>query len=161
MRSFLTLLVLMLLLISCDSNIVYSDSTEVPGYWDANEKIEFVIPQLDSLKKYDLFVSVRNTNDYPFNNLFLIIQMDFPYGMSITDTLEYKMAHPNGEWLGDGIGTVKENKLWYKENVSFFESGNYNITITQAVRNNGAVGGVTKLEGITDVGFSIEEVTQK
>jgi gliding motility-associated lipoprotein GldH len=160
MRSFLRSIAVLFLLVSCDSNIIYSDSSELPGYWDLNEKIEFVIPQLDSLKKYNLFVSVRNTNEYPFNNLFLIVQMDFPYGLSIADTLEYKMANPNGTWLGEGIGTVKESKLWYKENVSFFESGNYNITITQAVRNNGVVGGVTKLEGITDVGFSIEEVTQ-
>lgn len=161
MRSFLALIALALLLVSCNSNVVYSDSKALPGYWEMDEKIEFVIPQLDSLKKYDLFVSVRNTNDYPFNNLFLIIRMDFPHGMTITDTLEYKMAYPNGEWLGEGIGSIKESKLWYKENVSFVELGNYNITITQAVRNNGEVGGVTKLEGITDVGFSIEEVSQQ
>ena len=83
--------------------------------------------------------------------------MEFPHGKTLVDTLEYKMAYPNGEWMGEGIGSVKENKLWYKENVTFFEEGNYNITITHAVRNNGDVEGVSRLEGISDVGYSIEE----
>lgn len=149
------------LLISCNQAIVVSDTHTMPGYWDKDEKIEFIIPQLDSLKQYNVFVNIRNTNDYPFNNLFLIVSMEFPYGKTIVDTLEYKMAYPNGEWMGEGIGNVKDNKLWYKENVSFFEDGNYNITITHAVRNNGDVEGVSRLDGIIDVGYSIEEATQE
>jgi gliding motility-associated lipoprotein GldH len=87
--------------------------------------------------------------------------MNFPHGKTIADTLEYRMANPDGSWMGQGIGNVKENKLWYKEQVQFFEEGNYTVTIGQAMRNNGDVEGVTKLEGITDVGFSIEEATKQ
>ena len=157
MAKWLTCLLIFLVLASCTNDIVVSESRSLPGYWDKQESLEFQIPQLDSLKKYNVFLNVRNTNDYPFNNLFLIVAMEFPQGKTLVDTLEYKMAFPNGEWMGEGIGSVKENKLWYKENVSFFEEGNYNITITHAVRNNGDVEGVSRLEGITDVGYSIEE----
>lgn len=156
----IVLILLCCMVISCNQGIVVSGTRTLPGYWDKDENIEFVIPQLDSLKQYNVFVNIRNTNDYPFNNLFLIVSMEFPYGKTIVDTLEYKMAYPNGEWMGEGIGNVKDNKLWYKEKVSFLEDGNYNITITHAVRNNGEVEGVSRLEGITDVGYSIEEVTQ-
>jgi gliding motility-associated lipoprotein GldH len=157
MAKWLMCLLIFLVLASCTNDIVVSESRSLPGYWDKQESLEFQIPQLDSLKKYNVFLNVRNTNDYPFNNLFLIVAMEFPQGKTLVDTLEYKMAFPNGEWMGEGIGSVKENKLWYKENVSFFEEGNYNITITHAVRNNGDVEGVSRLEGITDVGYSIEE----
>ena len=54
-----------------------------------------------------------------------------------------------------------ERKLWFKEKVTFPEEGMYKLRIMQAVRNNGDVDGVTKLEGITDVGFSIEEASQE
>lgn len=157
MAKWLTILLIFVVLVSCTNDIVVSESRSLPGYWDKNEPLEFQVPQLDSLKRYNVFLNVRNTNDYPFNNLFLIVAMEFPHGKTLVDTLEYKMAYPNGEWMGEGIGSVKENKLWYKENVSFFEEGNYNITITHAVRNNGEVEGVSKLEGITDIGYSIEE----
>ena len=70
--------------------------------------------------------------------------------------MEYEMTMPNGEWLGAGFGDVKENKLWYKEQVKFKESGNYQVTIQQAMRKNGEVNGIGELEGITDVGFRIE-----
>ena len=157
MAKWIKCLSVLLVLASCTNEIVVSESTTLPGYWDKEDQLEFQIPQLDSLKKYNVFLNVRNTNEYPFNNLFLIVSIEFPHGKTLVDTLEYKMAYPNGEWMGEGIGSVKENKLWYKENVSFFEEGNYNITITHAVRNNGEVEGVSRLDGITDVGYSIEE----
>ncbi len=146
---------------SCDSNIVFSDTKSLDGYWGVSEVIEFKLPEIDSLKKYNLFLNIRNTNEYKFNNIFLIVSMNFPHGKTITDTLEYRMANPDGSWIGQGIGGVKENKLWYKEQVRFSEEGNYTIDITQAMRNNGALEGVTKLEGITDVGVSIEEASKQ
>ncbi len=149
------------LFISCDSNTVFSESKSLSGEWNRNETIDFSLPQLDSLKKYNVFVNLRNTNDYRFNNIFLIVAIDFPHGKTITDTLEYKMANPDGTWLGTGIGNIKENKLWYKEKVSFLEKGNYKLRINHAVRNNGNVEGVTNLEGITDIGYSIEEIRQE
>jgi len=127
------------------------------GYWNKNEIVSFSIPPLDSTKNYNLFLHLRNTNDYKYNNLFLITEMEFPNGKTIKDTLEYKMAYPNGEWMGEGIGNVKENKLWYKEAVSFKEQGTYILRVSHAVRNNGEVDGVFKLDGITDVGYSIEQ----
>jgi len=66
-------LLVMVLFFSCDSNTVVSESKSLSGIWNKNETIEFTMPQLDSLKKYNLFVNLRNTNDYRFNNVFLII----------------------------------------------------------------------------------------
>ncbi len=148
-------------LVSCDSNIVVSDSKPMAGVWDKAEIVEFTLLEMDSLKNYNLFLNIRNTNEYKYSNLFLIATIEFPQGKTITDTLEYKMANPDGTWLGHGIGSVKENKLWYKENVSFTEKGKYILRIGHAVRNNGNVEGVTELEGINDVGFSIEETPQQ
>lgn len=161
MSKFIFLLAFITLFVACDSNIVVSKNKTVSGVWNKEEVINFEIPELDSLKTYNVFVNIRNTNNYRYSNIFLIVEMNFPHGKVITDTLEYKMANPDGTWLGTGIGSVKENKLWYKENVSFHEEGNYKINISQAVRNNGNVEGVTNLEGITDIGFSIEESIQE
>lgn len=157
-----TLFLILIALSSCEpNNVVFNQTTALDGHWGDAEVLEFKLPQLDSLKKYNLFVNVRNTNDYEFNNLFMIVTMEFPHGKTIADTLEYRMANPDGSWLGYGIGNIKENKLWYKEDVRFFEEGSYTVRIGQAMRNNGSVEGVKKLEGITDVGFTVEESTQQ
>ncbi len=160
MHKLLAILALLFIFVSCDSNMVLGEMRDLPGYWDKNDELTFQIPQLDTLKKYELFIHLRHTNDYPYNNIFLIASMEFPHGKTLVDTLEYRMANADGTWLGTGIGTVKESKLMYKENVTFLEEGVYRLHLSQAVRNNGAVHGVTQLEGITEVGYSIEEANQ-
>lgn len=143
---------------SCDSNRVFDEYQSVPNQWHKDSVIEFNIIAPDSIKPYDLFVNLRNTSEYKYSNLFLIVEMNFPNGKRVKDTLEYQMAKPNGEFLGTGFSDVKENKLWYKEAVVFLEGGEYKVNIQHAMRENGKVKGVEKLEGITDVGFRIEKV---
>lgn len=148
--------------VACQPNdVVFNQTKALDGYWGDDEVIEFQLPQLDSLKKYNLFLDIRNTNEYKFNNIFVIVSMNFPHGKTITDTLEYRMAHSDGTWMGYGIGDLKENKLWYKEGIQFFEDGTYTISIGQAMRNNGTVEGVKRLDGIRDVGFTVEETTKQ
>ncbi len=143
-------------IVSCDDKQVFDQYQTVSESWEIDEKINFTLPELDSLQTYNLFINVRNTNGYRYSNLFLISEMKFPNGKVVTDTLEYQMAAPNGEWLGNGFSDLKENKLWYKENVNFVEKGAYKVTLQHAMRKNGEVDGVNSLEGITDIGFRIE-----
>ena len=145
-----------LLMGSCTGDAVFSTNTSFSDGWSVTDTVQAKLPQLDSTAAYNLFINVRNTNEYPFNNLFLIAIMEFPQGKVITDTLEYRMANPDGTWMGSGLGSVKENKLWYKQGVRFTELGEYKLSIVHAVRNNGVVDGVERLTGITDVGISAE-----
>lgn len=160
MRNSLKWALLLLVIAACDSNTVVGEMKSLQGGWGQNEAVAFTIPQLDSLQSYDIFLHLRNTNEYPFNNIYLIVDMEFPHGKTVTDTLEYRMAAPDGTWLGQGIGDVKESKLWYKEGVRFFEEGAYTLRVSQAVRNNGEVAGVSELKGISDVGYSIEKASE-
>lgn len=157
MHNRVLLIIGLLLFMACDTQNEVGEMKSIIGGWKINDEVQFTLPRLDSLKQYDVFLHLRNTNEYPYNNIFLIVTMNFPHGKTITDTLEYRMAAPDGTWLGNGIGNVKESKLWYKEGVTFFESGNYSLTVSQAVRNNGNVAGVSELKGITEVGYSIQE----
>ncbi|MFD1161643.1 MULTISPECIES: gliding motility lipoprotein GldH [Hwangdonia] len=154
-------LIFSFVLVSCDSNRVFDTYKPVPNTWHKDSVVSFTVNPPDSIKPYNLFVNLRNTNDYKFNNLYLIVEMVFPHGKTIKDTLEYRMADPNGKLLGTGITGVKENKLWYKEHVVFKEAGEYVVSIQHAMRENGKVNGVVELEGITDVGFRIENPSSK
>ncbi|MEL4306872.1 gliding motility lipoprotein GldH [Joostella sp. CR20] len=150
------------LFVACtDSKSVYNEYTAIHKNWAKDAEVTFEFQPKDTLQAYNLFINIRNDNDYKFSNLFLIVNMDFPNGKTIADTLEYEMAKPNGEWLGKGFSSLKENKLFYKENVIFPSMGNYRITVAHAMRKNGSVTGVKSLEGITDVGISIEKSAEK
>lgn len=149
-------LAVVLLLVSCDKKRVFDEYREIDGSWHKKQKIVFSFEQQDTVSKYNMFVNIRNNNDYPFNNLFLIISMLQPDGVTKVDTLEYLMAHPDGSLMGDGFSDVKESKLWYKEKAKFPKPGKYVVSIEQAVRETGKVAGMEQLPGISEIGFRIE-----
>lgn len=158
MRNFYYIIFIMGILFGCQSNIEMSQTQPIKNHWKKEDSITFKITPKDSINYYNLYLLLRNTNQYKYNNIFLIASISFPHGKTITDTLEYRMAKPDGTWLGTGLGNTKENKLWYKEHVRFPEKGTYILSIKQAVRNNGEVNGVSKLEGISDIGYNLEKV---
>ena len=149
------LLLVVILFSSCDKKRVFDEYKSVGSAWHKDSIVRFDLPELDSTKRYNLFVNLRANNDYQYNNLFLIVALELPNGFTKVDTLEYQMADPDGTLLGDGFTDIKESKLFYKENVKF--RSKYKVHIKQAVRENGKVPGVTALDGITEVGFRIEK----
>lgn len=149
---------LILLMFSCNTATVKSEfKTTDNGAWPKDSIVKFTFSEIDTTTRHNVFINIRNDQSFPYNNLFLIAELNFPSGESVRDTLEYEMAMPDGTWLGKGYGSVKENKLCFKENIVFPTSGVYTLQLSHAMRKNGAVDGVVNLEGITDVGFEIEK----
>jgi gliding motility-associated lipoprotein GldH len=153
-KNSLLLILVAVLFFSCDKKRVFDEYKSVGSAWNKDSIVTFDLPVLESTKRYNLFVNLRDNNNYKYNNLFLIVSLESPNGYTKVDTLEYQMANPDGTLLGEGFTDLKESKLYYKENVRF--RGKYKVHIKQAVRENGKVPGVTLLEGITEVGFRIE-----
>jgi gliding motility-associated lipoprotein GldH len=151
-------LILALSIVSCDNSFVYDQYTELNGKWLANEPITFEYEATDTIKPYNYFVTTRLNNEYPYNNLFLIVETQFPNKQITIDTVQYQMAAADGTILGNGFSDIKESKLWFKENVPFSELGKHTFKISQAVRELGKVDGVKELKGITEIGFRIEKI---
>lgn len=149
------LLLVVVLFSSCDKKRVFDEYKSVGSAWHKDSIITFTLPELDSTKRYNLFINVRDNSNYQYNNLFLIVALELPNGFTKVDTLEYQMADTDGTLLGNGFSDIKESKLYYKENVRF--RSKYKVYIKQAVRENGKIPGVTALDGITEVGFRIEK----
>ena len=147
------------LLQSCDSNVVFSKYHSLDKVkWAQNEAIAIDIPIQDTLALHNLYINIRSTKEYSYSNLFLIAKMSFPDNTVVVDTLEYEMTDASGRFLGSGFSDIKENKLFYKEKVRFKQKGNYHFEVKQAMRERGKVAGINKLEGVSDVGISVEVV---
>ncbi len=159
-KNIILILSLIVFLTSCDNNRVFDQYKSLPNQWPRDSVITFKVPNLDSLKTYNLFINIRNTDAYRYNNLYLVTAMNFPNGKVVQDTLEYEMAYPDGAWMGVGFTESKASKLWYKKGVRFKENGDYTFTIRQAMRRIGEKEGIENLQGITEVGLRIEEAPQ-
>jgi gliding motility-associated lipoprotein GldH len=159
-HSFL-LLFIASIVFSCDKNRVFDQYKTINNGWHKDSIVTFTFKQEASKTPCNMFINIRNNSDYEFSNLFLIVKLQDPTGLIKVDTLEYQMANPDGTLLGQGFSDVKENKLWYKENVKFPTKGDYVVTIKQAVRQTGKIKGLQKLAGVTEVGFRIESIEDK
>ena len=160
MRSIFSLIILLLGLISCDSNRVFDEYQSFENnIWLRSNSVEFQITITDTISKNNLFLNLRNNKDYEFSNLFIIAQISFPDESRVIDTLEYEMTDKVGNFLGSGYTDIKENKLFYKENVRFNQKGLYSVKIEQAMRKIGNIQALDSLRGVTDLGFRIESVT--
>ncbi len=157
-NSLLILFLTVFTIVSCDSERIYDEYITLPeSSWNKSNAITFNFSVKDSINKKNLFINLRNNNDYNYSNLFLITQINFPDGQVIIDTLEYGMADVTGKFLGEGFSAIKENKLFYKENIVFPYTGEYTFKVKQAMRKNGNIEGIEDLEGISQVGFRIEK----
>ena len=145
---------------ACDSKRVFDSYKTLPNQWHKDSIASFKVASPDTLFAYNLYINVRANNEYKYNNLFLIAEMNYPNGKAVTDTLEYKMAAPNGALLGKGFSDVKESKLWYKgfdKEFKFEESGEFTINLQHAMRASGRLNGIDALDGITEIGFRVEK----
>jgi gliding motility-associated lipoprotein GldH len=158
MRS-LVLLFMSLWLISCNDSIIFDAYKSIgDNAWHKDSLATFSFNQKDLNTKHNIYVKIRNNQNYPYNNLFLIVTMENPTEKNLVDTLEYAMANEKGELLGAGFSSVKESILIYKENFQFKHKGAYKIHVKHALRDLGKIEGKSKLEGVLDVGIQIEKI---
>ncbi len=151
------ILFIILIGIGCADDMAYSSFKTIPdGKWHRDSALAFEVEATDTTQAHTFYLYVRNDDDYPYSNLFLIADFTGPDGTSQRDTLEYEMADVQGNWLGSGLGSVKESKLGYKKDVVFPVTGVYTISVTHAMRKNGNVEGLQELPGVLDVGLQIE-----
>jgi len=154
------ILMISLVVLSCDDIAVYDIYKPISkAKWHKDSIVNFDFNPIDTLSTNNVYINLRNNDDYEYSNLFLIVGIDFPNNFSVVDTLEYEMADSEGIFLGSGFTDLKENKLEYKTNVVFPTTGTYKISVQHAMRKSGEVEGISFLQGISDVGLRIEKVT--
>lgn len=143
--------ILFLSLGSCQSNDDKILMKDVGEQWKKNDVQTFDFDINDAQNQKNMMFVVRNNNGYPYSNLRLIANIEHNKKKISTDTLNFVLAKPNGEWIGTGFGDTKEIIFQYKLNYRFPQNGNYSVKVIQAMRNN-------QLPGIEDIGIKIQNL---
>ena len=143
-------------MVSCTQEEIYFEIKNTSGSWHKDSIVEFKFETADTINTFDLFLHVRNTESFKYNNLFVITTLYYPKGKVEVDTLEYLMAYPNGALMGEGMGSLKYNRLWYKEAFRFSEVGEYKVDIRHAMREYNKISPLVELGSVEEVGFSYQ-----
>ncbi len=154
MNKYFLIFFVLLTVMGCAPNNEEVQMKEVNNHWEQNQKLSFIFDVKDAQQPKNIIFIVRNNNQYPYNNLFLISSYKAEKAKSSKiDTLNYLLAKPSGEWIGTGFGETKEALFLYQSQFKFPRNGKYEITLQHGMRTK-------NLKGIEDIGVKIENSTQ-
>ncbi len=148
---FTSLLGVLMFLSSCDDARYFEENKKIDGgEWDQNNVLSFLVNVDDTLHPFNVYINLRNAGTYRYSNLYLFVNSHLPGGQIQRDTLECILAAPDGKWLGEGLGDIKDSRILFKSGVVFPQKGEYRFEIIQAMR-------ISPLPGIIDAGLRIEK----
>lgn len=151
MNKVLLLLAVILAGASCSQpNFYFEEVAKVDNSWKKNDLKTFNFPVKNKDGKFTLYFVLRNNSEYAYSNIYFFTKLKSPSGETIADTLEYQVAYPDGSWMGFGMGDVKQNTLVFKENMALKDTGIYEVSVVQAMRE-------AELKGIEDISLMIEK----
>lgn len=141
-----------LVLLSCqDSQTLVDTNVELKNRnWSYVEKVKIPVKIESSELSYNLYFNLRHSADYKYSNIFILVNIIGPDGKKTTERKEFKLALPDGEWLGSGSGNRYSYQLLFKSDYKFTQKGNYIFELEQNMRDN-------PLKDITDVGLRVEK----
>lgn len=149
-RILMITLVTFLLLTNCSDAPFFHEFYTIPSEeWKITNIPEFQINVAEKQRTYRLILQVRNTTDYAYSNIFFFLNIAYPGREQRRDTIECMLADRYGNWLGKGIGRIKESSFLIKQSLVLPDTGTYVIALEQAMRDE-------TLKGITDIGIRIE-----
>lgn len=139
-------------LTSCqDTQIIADKNLEIAGHnWSYTEKVQVPVTIENPDLFYNLYVNLRLTSRYKYSNIFLLIRILGPDRKKTTERKEFKVALPDGEWLGSGSGDLYSFQMPFKEKYKFPVKGKYVIELEQNMRDN-------PLNNVSDAGVRIEK----
>ncbi|MBM3418390.1 MAG: hypothetical protein FJY17_05645 [Bacteroidetes bacterium] len=120
--------------------------------WDQKVKPSFELDLSDTSSVYDFFITIRNTTDYKYSNLWIYVEEIPPFGPTHRERHEIPIANPNGSWIGHKTGSVIENKYLIKRGkVPFI--GKYTYILEQAITDQ-------EVTEVLDISFQVKKISQ-
>lgn len=132
---------------------VYQKNIPIPEYsWNYSYHPEFKFKITDTASLYNIYVTIRHTNAYPFSNIWLLISSNYEGEKPKTQRVELPLANKEGKWLGSGMGDIFEHRIPIQQNARFDKRGMYHFSFEQNMRLN-------PLPYIMSVGLRVEKAS--
>jgi gliding motility-associated lipoprotein GldH len=128
-----------------DGSIAEAQRLIHPSGWHKDSIVTIALPLTDTVHYYDMILTLRHDDDYPYNNLILSVAATAPSGVTACDTVEYRLTDEREVWTGKRGGRWFDTRLGFRHRVRFTQSGLYTFTIAHLMRHEtlpsvGAVG---------------------
>ena len=122
--------------------------------WESGFKpsFSFNISDQDTAFRYNVYIVLRHTDAYDFNNIWIRGTVKLPGdSASHSDRYDLPLATNEKGWLGTGMEDVYEQRVWVQQSTKFNHPGTYSFTLEQIMRED-------PLKHVLNVGVRVERV---
>jgi len=149
----ISFLFLILSFTGCGNNRVFEGKKDFEDrYWPKQEQVHFDFVVSDKDLEYNLFYTLRYTNTYPYQNIYLQYYLEDSTGRVISKELNNILLFNavTGIPTGDGLGDIITIQKKFLDHYKFPKKGLYNLNIEQFMR-------LDTLPEILTVGLQLEK----
>jgi gliding motility-associated lipoprotein GldH len=155
LKKFTIILFLATFSFSCIKIDLFEKEVKIPSQqWFYNDVPSFTFHISDTTSLYNLYIVLRHTDSYNYNNIWLRLGSKAPGDRMQFQNINLQLATDANGWDGAGTDDIFEvRKNITAGPVPFKKQGDYIFTIAQIMREN-------PLQHVLDVGLRVEKVKQ-
>lgn len=154
MKTLLYSIALFIFFQSCNTLDVFEKTAAFnKQQWSTNNKPSFTFTVTDTNSQYNIFIVLRHTDAYHFNNIWLNVTTVAPADTAITQQLNLKLGDNQTGWLGTAMDDIIEHRIAITKNAVPLKKGTYTFALQQIMREE-------PLQSVLNAGIRIEKVSQ-
>ena len=140
-----------LCLASCTTIDLYEKSVSIPHHaWSSSFKPSFTFTLKDTSASYQLFLVLRHTDKYNYNNIYINLYAKIPgQDTAIKIRRDLTLATNEKGWLGEGMDDIYEHRIRLGDPQTL-KAGVYTFSLEQIMRDD-------PLENVLNIGLRIEK----
>jgi gliding motility-associated lipoprotein GldH len=147
-------LLLSLLHSSCTRIDLFERVKNIPSQqWSSSFKPQFRFTITDTVATYQLYILLRHTNKYNYNNIWLNLHAKAPGQKPQRFTLELPLATNEKGWLGSGMDDLFDHRIAVTldpQKFNFSKPGEYIFTLEHVMREE-------PLQHVMNAGIRLEK----
>jgi gliding motility-associated lipoprotein GldH len=122
--------------------------------WPSSAKPDIRFDMNDTVNLYNIYIVVRHTDAYHFNNMYVRVTVKAP-GETEGKSGDYdlQLATNSQGWIGTAMDDIYDARLLIQPKTRFPKTGTYQITLEQLMRED-------PLKSVLSAGLRVERVQQ-
>jgi len=146
-----TLLISIVLFTACDINFLYEKKIELTdNQWTYDNPLVYDFEIEDTVARYNIFLEIEHTPEFPFQNLYTKIYTTYPTGRTIESQISIDLADKTGKWYGKCGSEDCLLRVGLQQNTFFKEIGKHQIVFEQYTRQEA-------VKGLNSIAFLLQK----
>jgi gliding motility-associated lipoprotein GldH len=136
------------------SDVFEKDVTLPAQQWESRFRptIDFTIQEQDTAYLYNIYLVLRHTDAYNYNNIWIRGTVREPGDTAArSERYDLLLATNDKGWLGSGMDDIYEHRIQIQQQTKFKKPGTYSFMLEQIMRED-------PLKHVLNVGVRVEKV---